>query len=177
MNVRDLRWEDFGGWVALYYSRYDEVASNPQLGVFTLDSRPSLGEESTLFGSVWKQILAGDMVASVAEDDGAVVGLCTIVRKGHREDRHVASLGIAIRPDRRGQGIGTALMGHALAKCEGRFEIVTLAVIAGNEPALRLYRRLGFVERGRLPRTFRRGGVDHDEILMSKELGLPKAPS
>jgi putative acetyltransferase len=175
VNVRDLRWNDFDGWVALYYSRYDELATNPQLGVFTMESRPNLGEESTLFGSVWKQILSGDMVASVAEDEGVVVGLCTVVRKGHREDRHVATLGIAVRPGRRGQGIGTALMRHALAKCDGRFEIVTLAVIAGNEAALRLYRRLGFVERGRLPRTFRRNGVDYDEIIMAKELGRPGA--
>lgn len=173
MNVRDLQWDDFEGVVALYYTRYDEVATNPQLGVFTMESRPSLGEEATFFGTVWKKILSGDMVASVAEDDGVVVGICTVSRQGHREDRHVASLGIAISPGHRGRGIGTALMQHALSKCEDRFEIVTLAVIAGNEPAIRLYRRLGFVERGRVPRTFRRDGVDHDEILMSKELGRP----
>jgi putative acetyltransferase len=140
-----------------------------------MESRPSLGEESTLFGSVWKKILSGDMVASVAEDDGVVVGLCTVARQGHREDHHVATLVIAVRPGRRGQGIGTALMRHALSNCEGRFEIVTLAVIAGNEPALRLYGRLGFVERGRLPRTFRRDGVEYDEILMSKGLDRPGA--
>lgn len=170
VRVRDLAWNDFDGWVGLYYTRYDEVAANTDLGVFTMEHRPSLGEEAALFGSVWKQVLSGDMVASIAEDGGIVIGLCTAVRGGHREDHHVASLGIAVRPESRGAGVGTALLRHVLAKCEGRFTVVTLSVIAGNEPALRLYRRFGFVERGRVPRSFRRDGVEHDELLMSKEL-------
>ncbi|HEV2519334.1 MAG TPA: GNAT family N-acetyltransferase [Thermoplasmata archaeon] len=176
MNVRELRWGDYEGWVALYYSRYDELAANPGLGVFTMEQRPTLGEESAHFGNVWKRILAGDMLASVAEDDRSLVGLCTVVRAGHLEDHHVGSLGIAILPSHRNRGIGTQLMQHVLSECEGKFSVLTLNVIAGNEPALRLYRRFGFTQRGRVPGTFRRAGVVFDEIIMSREIGPPNPP-
>ncbi len=52
---------------------------------------------------------------------------------------------MGVHPRERCHGIGTALLrgGLALARRE-RFEVVTVAVDAANEPALRLYRRHGF---------------------------------
>jgi ribosomal protein S18 acetylase RimI-like enzyme len=175
VRVRPLEWTDFGGWVALYYTRYDEVRTNPALGVFTMAEKPSMGDEAALFGTVWRSILAGDHVSTVAEEGGSLVGLCSISRMGfHVEDRHVATLGIAVHPSWRGKGVGTKLFDHALKACEGKFETVLLHVIDVNEPAQRLYRKFGFEECGRYPRTFRRGGVYYDEICMVKHVGGPR---
>jgi ribosomal protein S18 acetylase RimI-like enzyme len=50
---------------------------------------------------------------------------------------------IALLPESRGQGIGTALLGSLLAAAEQAHKSVTLHV-EPNNPALHLYRRLGF---------------------------------
>ena len=54
---------------------------------------------------------------------------------------------VAVRPDRRGEGIGRDIVGASLrwARLKGARQ-AWLAVEADNEPALALYRRLGFSE-------------------------------
>lgn len=174
MSVRDLAWTDFTGWLDLYYTRYEEVEKNPDLGVSLRATRPSLAEESELFGQVMRGVADRDLVASVAEEEGRLVGVCTVDRRGHHlEDRHIGVLGIEVHPDRRGQGIGDALLRHALSKCPGLFEIVELKVVAVNERAIRLYRRHGFEVYGRQPRSFKRDGRYLDELLMWRPVDDP----
>jgi ribosomal protein S18 acetylase RimI-like enzyme len=169
MTIRDLAWNDFPAWAELYFTRFDEVRTNPELGVFTTEKRPSLADEAAFFAQVWGRILSGAAVVSVAEVDGKIVGICAIHRTGdHVEDRHVGGLGVAIHPEHRGRGLGEQLLQHALEKCRGRFEIVQLSVISVNHAAIRLYKKLGFEGCGTLPRAFRRGDRYFDQLLMSK---------
>jgi len=62
-------------------------------------------------------------------------------------ERQAYILDIAVRPDRRGQGIGTMLMekAHAHAREKG-LRYIGLTVAAGNENAIGLYRKLGYIE-------------------------------
>jgi ribosomal protein S18 acetylase RimI-like enzyme len=173
VRFRPLEWADFDGWAALYSSRYDELATNPQLGVHVMERKPSLGEEAAFFGQVWKYVEAGQQTVMVAEEVGRIVGLCTIYRGSHPEDRHVGTLAVAVLPEWRGRGVGSGLLEHALRAAEGRFETAVLDVIAVNERALRLYRKFGFAERGRTPRTFQRNGVYYDTVRMSKSMSSP----
>ncbi|RLK54530.1 GNAT family N-acetyltransferase [Actinokineospora cianjurensis] len=48
-----------------------------------------------------------------------------------------------------------------------RLHAIQLFVVADNEPARHLYRKVGFVEEGRLRQYFRRDGKLHDMIVMS----------
>ena len=173
MRFRRLEWADFDGWAALYFSRYDELPTNPQLGVHLMEPKPSLGEEAEFFGQVWKHVEAGHQTVTVAEEAGRIVGICTIYRGAHPEDRHVGTLAVAVLPDWRGRGVGSGLLEHALRAAEGRLETVVLDVIAVNEQALRLYRKFGFCECGRTPRTFQRNGVYFDTVRMSKMMRSP----
>lgn len=171
VGARDLAWTDYQGWVDLYYSRFEEIHHNPDLGVYLRASKPSLADEAALFGQVMKAVLDRDMVAAVFESGTTLVGTCTISRNGHHfEDRHVGTLGIAILPDWRGKGIGNTLLGYGLEKCRGIFEIVELKVLAINEVAQKLYRKHGFVEHGRQPRSFKRGDRYLDEVLMWRSI-------
>jgi ribosomal protein S18 acetylase RimI-like enzyme len=61
---------------------------------------------------------------------------------GYR-DEYTPELAVAVRPDRTGQGIGTALLNHLLAAAHGRYSAILLSVREEN-PAHRLYERLGF---------------------------------
>jgi len=59
-------------------------------------------------------------------------------------------LTIAVEPSARGRGHGRDLLEEALRRLyRERAEVVFLEVDEGNEAALKLYRRLGFVEVGR----------------------------
>jgi ribosomal protein S18 acetylase RimI-like enzyme len=174
VKVRDLNWNDFQQWAELYYSRYDEIAENPDLGIYLYPEKPTIAQEAAVFGEFMKGVLDHDLVAVVAEEGSILVGGCTVGRRGHHlEDRHIGSLGIAVQPRSRGKGVGTALMRDALQKCQGRFEIVELRVLATNAPALRLYRRFGFQEFGRQPRSFKRGDRYLDDVLMWRSVAAP----
>jgi len=80
--------------------------------------------------------LAGALLASVSDGEEGKVG-------------HVSQL--CVDPELRSRGVGTLLMAGALAKfCELGCEYSTLTVTTANAGALRLYERLGYVERARI---------------------------
>src|SRR2546423_736300 len=57
---------------------------------------------------------------------------------------------VAIAPEYRGRGAGTALLGGLIAEASAAGKLVELHV-ESNNPAQRLYRRLGFVAAGEVP--------------------------
>jgi ribosomal protein S18 acetylase RimI-like enzyme len=63
----------------------------------------------------------------------------------HRGEREIRIMDIALLPERRGNGVGASLIRDILAEAETAGKRVTIHVERFN-PALRLYRRLGFTE-------------------------------
>ncbi|NGZ76990.1 GNAT family N-acetyltransferase [Saccharibacillus alkalitolerans] len=77
----------------------------------------------------------------------------------------VPELGMALMPDSRGQGIGTALLRALLTGLrETGARRVSLSVDPRNGPAMKLYRRFGFEEVGR----------EGTSITMAAALGNPR---
>ena len=68
--------------------------------------------------------------------------------------------------------LGEALMKElmAFARQTGRLKTIYLGVRDGNDGAIALYHKLGFLEYGRFPGFFQINGQFQDEILMYKEL-------
>ncbi len=62
-------------------------------------------------------------------------------------DDETPELSIALRPASRGRGVGTVLVEHLLETAVAHFTAVSLSVDPEN-PAVHLYRRLGFEEMG-----------------------------
>ncbi|HEY7659139.1 MAG TPA: GNAT family N-acetyltransferase [Actinomycetota bacterium] len=108
----------------------------------------------------------------LAVEAGRVVGSVSIRRSDHPVTRHVATLGMFVVSDRRGRGIGTALL-HAALRWAGRngVERVELTVYPTNTAALALYRRFGFAQEGRLVRHAKKSYGYEDEILMALWIG------
>jgi ribosomal protein S18 acetylase RimI-like enzyme len=77
-------------------------------------------------GAVWSRLLSADDQGFAYIDD------------------ETPELGIALRPGYRGQGIGTALLNHLLEAAKSLYPAISLSV-SPNNPAIRLYERLGFV--------------------------------
>lgn len=88
-------------------------------------------------------------VRFVVAADGAVVG--TVNLFGFDELAHHAEVGIALLPEARGHGIGTAaialILEHGFVRCN--LHRIHLEAIASNIGALRAYEKAGFVEEGR----------------------------
>jgi hypothetical protein len=104
----------------------------------------------------------------VATLDGALVGSMDLIRGSETKNAHTASVGIAIRKDLRGLGLGKAMMeaGIRWARSVGIHKL-TLGVFATNERALALYRKLGFEEEGRLKGQVLLAGLPVDELRMA----------
>lgn len=167
MVVRPLQWADFQEWADLFYSRWDELQVNPDLGLSIFPTKPSLAEEAMHFGKEMGEVLKGDRVSLVVEVEGKVVGTGTVNRKSPTvESRHVGVIGVHVLRGWRGKGHGRQLMDELLRASSGKFEIVQLTAYASNDLAIRLYQKCGFQEFGRAPRAHKRGDRYIDEVRM-----------
>jgi [ribosomal protein S18]-alanine N-acetyltransferase len=85
------------------------------------------------------------------DDDGALIGFYFFEARGDE-----LFYGFGLRPDLTGRGLGEqfVLAGLEFARQIHGLRRVVLDVAAFNERAIRLYRRLGFVEIGRHTETF-----------------------
>jgi RimJ/RimL family protein N-acetyltransferase len=79
---------------------------------------------------------------------------------------HVGQVGTFILPSWRRQGVGQALFGvtRRFASTAG-FRKIVITVRASNDSAQSFYRRLGFVECGRLRKQVVIDGLEEDEVL------------
>ena len=105
----------------------------------------------------------------LAEVSGTVIGCLSFDNGSCRRIAHRGSLGISVRENWRGQGIGTAMLQALIdwAEANPLIEKIGLSVFANNVDAIRLYERLGFVEEGRQPREMKLGPGEYaDNILM-----------
>ena len=103
----------------------------------------------------------------VALVDGAVAGTAGIEAVGAKyKIKHRAELGIAILKEYWGLGIGKALM-EACIECakEAGYTQLELNVVAENERAVALYKKMGFVEYGRNPRGFNSRVSGYQEVV------------
>ena len=78
----------------------------------------------------------------VAVPDGAGRLLAVAADTSHRGVGHVSS--VATDPNARGQGLGAAVTAYLARDQVTRFGLATLGLYADNDPARRLYDRLGY---------------------------------
>ncbi len=90
----------------------------------------------------------------VCEDEsiGEPVGLLDLFRVDPDVMQHVMDLGMYVRAEYHGLGVGTLLM-DAMKTLAKRLNLsrVALTVFEGNAPAEKLYAKAGFIKCGRLP--------------------------
>ncbi|MGD2164572.1 MAG: GNAT family N-acetyltransferase [Anaerolineae bacterium] len=108
------------------------------------------------------------LVASVDDEVAGTLGLHTFPNRPRR--RHVGAIGMAVRDDWHGKGVGTALMEAAIDLADNWLNLVRLelTVFADNAPAIGLYEKLGFRTEGTLADYAFRDGEYVDCLMMAR---------
>ncbi|MFN8379177.1 MAG: GNAT family N-acetyltransferase [Anaerolineae bacterium] len=109
------------------------------------------------------------LVALAGDGKSPVIGALTCRGGSLHSDRHVADLGIYVARDWRNRGVGRALMEQALAWASVHPIIrrIQLEVLDGNDRALHLYERSGFVREGVRRSACLRSGTLVDMIIVA----------
>ena len=136
-NARD---EDFL-WEMLFYASHSDEENGVEMD--TISSNPDL----TGYVTGWVE---GGRLGVVAEWRSQRVGAAWLraLSAGDRAnpvyvDEATLELAIAVLPELRGRGIGTTMMRWLLARVTSRVPAIVLSARLDN-PAVRLYRRMGF---------------------------------
>lgn len=134
------------------------------------------GDRASDAAGVAGRLAAGENAIAVVDDaDGSrrLVASAGVVHESPAKIRHRALIwGVYVTPRARGHGCGEAVMRLAIetARSWAGVEVITLSASERSVGALRLYRRLGFVEWGVEPDAVRIGGESGAEVHMQLRL-------
>jgi RimJ/RimL family protein N-acetyltransferase len=104
----------------------------------------------------------------VAVAGGEVVGACDVVPFGFEGFAHSGRLGMFLRREYRGRGIGGRLLERTLRDAWSKgFTRVELEVFSDNDAAIRLYEHAGFEHEGRKRRARVIDGSVQDLLVMA----------
>ena len=122
-------------------------------------------------GGYQQRVDFGHVFPIVCEDELICepVGTVDLSKDSAEVMQHSMSLGIVVRAEYQGLGVGTMLM-DAVKTLAMRLHLarIWLGVFDGNTPAQNLYRKAGFEESGRVPGWLQEGYID--EIFMTLKL-------
>jgi L-amino acid N-acyltransferase len=118
---------------------YNEAVQNT---VATFDTEP----RSMTQQKAWFERHGGRHSVLVAEEDGAVVGWSSLSAwSDRRAYDDTAEISVYVRSDRRGRGIGKALMAAIVdAGAGSRLHTIIARIAGGNEISIRLHEAAGF---------------------------------
>ncbi|MBA4373764.1 MAG: hypothetical protein C0402_13005 [Thermodesulfovibrio sp.] len=110
----------------------------------------------------------------VAVSGKTAVGALSAIQmdEGRRpETAHIMNIGLHIKPEYRGLGIGTQMLNYTgeWAKEHG-FKKLEANIFTTNKRSLHLFERAGFVEEGKRQKRIRMGQKYIDEVLIGKIL-------
>jgi putative acetyltransferase len=128
---------------------------------------------------VWRKRLTHNddtLHALVATVAGEVVGNLGLTRFTRPRRAHVGEIGMGVRDDWQGKGVGSALLEAALDLADNWLGLrrIELHVHADNERAIALYRKFGFAVEGTHRAYAIRNGVYVDSLSMARLIEGPR---
>ncbi|MGE7957395.1 N-acetyltransferase family protein [Pseudomonas sp. NPDC089530] len=135
----------------------------------------SIAERAVLPLSWWKSRLSSPLDLLLgAFKEGELVGIGGLAFEVREKARHKATLfGLYVSQSYRHSGLGYRLIQALLQEARQRpgLRLMQLTVTAGNDAALALYRRCGFVQFGLEPLAVRVGVEYFDKLHLWREVG------
>lgn len=100
-------------------------------------------------------------------DSGEIAGLYILHPNNVGRCGHICNASYAVKSDKRGFHIGESLVKHCMETAkELGFRILQFnAVVRTNEPALKLYKKLGFTQLGLIPKGFFMKDGSYEDII------------
>ena len=161
MLVRRLTGDDLD---AVWMMRLQALSDSPEAFGSTYEETVARGKE------VFRQRLGqGDDVFYLGAFDDNLIGIVGFYREEGIKNRHKGYVvSMYVLPERRGQGVGKALVQDLIARAKqiAGLEQLLLAVVTTNHTASLLYRSLGFDIYGTQPQALKIGESYWDEDLM-----------
>jgi RimJ/RimL family protein N-acetyltransferase len=159
--LRTLKWDDLEDCLEFINSLVDEKAN------ILRDQKVTREAEIEWLAKALSRMELEEVVYLVAEVDGKVVASSELSRRLSGYDKHLGSIGIAIKNGFRDLGIGTEMMKTLIEQGKSwGLKALTLTAFANNARALHVYRKIGFVETGRIPKRFFKEGQYIDEVVL-----------
>ncbi|HWC84221.1 MAG TPA: GNAT family N-acetyltransferase [Pseudonocardiaceae bacterium] len=133
---------------------------------------PDAAEVAVLLDEISAAAVAGDACLVAAWDGDRLAGFGYWSRYARPTHRPHADLEkVAVAPFAQGRGVGRALLNELISAArDARIEVLTLDFRGDNNRAEALYRSLGFVEYGRLPRFVAFGERRYDKVFHALDL-------
>ena len=158
LTIRHAEPEDYLG-VAKIYTCPGAAAGTLQIPLTSVD--------------IWRKRLAGSGALDrilVALVDDEIVGNLGLHQQPNARRAHAGHIGMAVRDDWHGKGVGKALLRHAIDLADNWLNLqrLELTVWADNTVAQRLYQSQGFVEEGLHKAYALRHGRYTDAIAMAR---------
>jgi ribosomal protein S18 acetylase RimI-like enzyme len=149
-----------GGTLFQPYSRQTGRSTADVLDVFRAGMGTSVGAPNWRRG--W----------TARDEHGAIIGHVDLRARPDPSTAHRCLLGLGVHRAHRRQGVGDALIQHAIAWAISQTELewIDLSVLGGNTAARRLYQRTGFVQVATVIDMFRVDGESVDDILMTRRI-------
>ena len=175
LSIRDAKASDMQPVQSIY-------AHQVLHGLATFEMEPPTASELDLRR---ERVIAAGLPYLVAESEGRILGYCYATDYRPRPAyRYTIEDSVYVAEGFGGRGIGAALLGGLIERCESGHWRQMIAVIgsSGNTGSVALHRRLGFEAVGTLRAVGFKHGVWVDTVLMQRPLGpgdqtLPAAAS
>lgn len=141
--------------VKIWNSVVEDGAAFPQIETLDNQSGAAFFEAQSFTGT------------AVDEESGEVVGLYILHPNNVGRCGHICNASYAVKKSRRGMHIGEKLVRDSMEKGkELGFKVLQFnAVVATNESALSLYKKIGFVQLGVIPKGFLLKNGSYEDII------------
>ena len=160
--LRTPKWDDLDDLLEMINSLVAEGAD------IVRAEEVSRVEEIDWLARALSHLAKDEILYFAAEVDGKVVANSEISRNQGGYDSHVGGIGIAIREGYRDVGIGMEMMKTLIEQARKLgLKILTLCAFESNRRAIHVYKKVGFVQTGKIPRKFLREGKYIDEVIMT----------
>jgi len=163
MKIRDAVAEDLPAIVEIYNSTIPSRIVSADTEPVSVEQRLSwFREHEPSRRPIW-----------VVEQAGETIGW---LRLGDFYDARpayhaTAEIGIYVRSDYRGKGVGRRLLQEAIHRAPGLgLKTLTAGAFAHNEASIRLFEGMGFRRWARFPRVAELDGVERDLVVMGLRL-------
>jgi ribosomal protein S18 acetylase RimI-like enzyme len=161
-SIRQLRVGDEAAYRAI---RLEALTNHPEAFVASAEGFLQKTDAEVTESLSSLTVFAGE------DGQGTLAGIAAFYQAEGRKEHHRGWLiQVYVKPEHRGSGMAQALIERVIAHAQNHVLQIHLGVWSENEPALKLYKRLGFSIYGTEPRYLYVNGRYVDEHLMVRFL-------